>query len=107
MKALGSKVHDLSSSFRDRQKEFLVRMKEISQGCHLFDSNYHNSVETSFVEKVDVGFTDDQLSMLDDAEKSADDRERQIAKIAKSVHELAQMWHESILVAEQGYLFIF
>ena len=100
MKALGSKVHDLSVAFRERQKEFLIRIKDISKVNFIGGST---AAETGLVNNLESGLTDDQLSALEDAESSIDERERQIAKIAKSVHELAQMWQEiSILVAEQG-----
>ena len=75
-------------------------MKEVSHGIHFFDDAHE---DRSLVDSMDNGFSDEQLSLLEEAEQSTDARERQIAQIAKSVHELAQLFHEmSILVTEQG-----
>ena len=53
-------------------------MKEISQGVHLFDSDSKSADERSMMANLDAGFTDQQLGLLDQAERSVDERERQV-----------------------------
>jgi syntaxin 16 len=51
----------------------------------------------------DAGFTDEQMHELASAEEDADERVREIQRIAKSVEELATLFKElATLVVEQG-----
>eukprot|EP00455_Lapot_gusevi_P022762 TRINITY_DN2370_c0_g3_i6.p1 TRINITY_DN2370_c0_g3~~TRINITY_DN2370_c0_g3_i6.p1 ORF type:complete len:305 (-),score=95.53 TRINITY_DN2370_c0_g3_i6:208-1122(-) len=102
MKALSVKVNTLSRQFRERQKEFLIQLKEQSSIVdHFFPDDEKENA--GMADSFDQGFTEEQLALLHEAEQSANERERQIATIAKSIHELAELFKEmSVLVSEQG-----
>jgi syntaxin 16 len=103
-RSLATQVHEHSTRFRAMQKGYLGQMKSIREG-------------QSFKELLggsgggggggggdrDTGFTDEQMHELASAEEDADERVREIQRIAKSVEELATLFKElATLVVEQG-----
>ncbi|ETO24332.1 hypothetical protein RFI_12825 [Reticulomyxa filosa] len=87
-----------------KELDFLEKLsKQESRGNRLIDEDI-NSTLPSF-DRLEQGFTREQLLQLEQVERDSSQRTRDIIAIAKSVNELAQLFNElSVLVVEQGSL---
>ena len=55
------------------------------------------------MQQISVGFTQQQLQVVDDLEAVAEERNAEITRIAQSIEELAQIFKElAVLVIDQG-----
>lgn len=99
MKAMAYKLRSLSKDFRTLQKDFLVRLKaREDSGKEFFDEE----TNAAFMEG-DQELSEAQLAQLEDAKTSVHEREREIARIAQSINDLASIFRElSVLIVEQG-----
>ncbi|XXQ33253.1 t-SNARE coiled-coil homology domain-containing protein [Plasmodiophora brassicae] len=103
MRSLGTKLSNQSKQFRQMQKDFLMRLQRRNATANKFFDDEDDSKRRSFEEGLDTGFTESQLMQLEEAKQSMDEREREIARIAQSINDLAMVFRElSVLVVEQG-----
>ncbi|ETO24580.1 hypothetical protein RFI_12577 [Reticulomyxa filosa] len=105
MRSRAMKVQGLTKTFRHAQREFLEKLsKQEAMGNRLIDGNIKNTLPP--LEKLEQGFTIEQLQQLEKVEHESSQRTRDIIAIAKSIHELAQLFKElSVLVVEQVLIF--
>lgn len=55
------------------------------------------------MQQISVGFTQQQLQVVDDLEAVAEERDAEITRIAQSIEELSQIFKElAVLVIDQG-----
>ena len=101
MKSRAIKLQEITKSFRDTQRTFLQSMNTKLNESH----KYIDIINVPDLSNVYDGFNQQQLEMIERKEKEANEREQAILEIAKSVHELAQLFQDlSILIVEQGSL---
>ena len=104
-RSLATQVHEHSTRFRAMQKGYLGQMKSIREGQsfkELLGGSGGGGGGGGGGDR-DAGFTDEQMHELASAEEDADERVREIQRIAKSVEELATLFKElATLVVEQG-----
>ena len=102
MKMYSVKVAEATQAYRERQKVYLMGLKSQSSFvAQFFPDDEKSAGGNGGI--LDNAFTEAQMDMLANVERQADERTQQIARIAKSVQELAQVMHEmSVLVTEQG-----
>jgi len=100
MRNLGNVLQSLSKDFRQKQKDFLMRMKgQEGIGNEYFD----DGKDISFEDKLDRGLTAEEQENLQVQHQNADQRHQEIIKIAQSINELATLFRElNVLVIEQG-----
>lgn len=112
-KSVAKRLQTLSMSFRSTQNEYLNRLKEqkkLGQGNQAFDFLNSSSTASSGSkgggmghQEIDNGFTSAQMQLVDDTEALVNQRDQEIANIAKSIEELAQIFRElAVLVIDQG-----
>ncbi len=105
MRNLGTELQGISKSFRNMQKEFLMKVKGQAQvGSDFFQevTDSKSSSET-FESALDNGFSEEQMAQLKELEQRSDEREKEIIHLVQSVNELATLFQElSLLVIEQG-----
>ena len=110
MKSRATQVQELTTQFRRAQRDYLkaLKRKEESGNKHFADDSISGTI-TANLDRIEQGFTADQIQQLDEAEQNASERQREIIAIAKSVNELAQLFNElSVLVVEQVcFVFVF
>jgi len=106
MRMLAQDLSHLSKSFRLAQKDFLKALhdqagKNASFG---FDASNDETMRNVIDEdNLDADLTSEQRQQLDELQNRASEREKEIIKIAKSIHELASLFSElNVLVIEQG-----
>jgi len=104
MRNLGSELHDLSLKFRKAQKDFMVRLKGQEEvGGEYFKDDKESKEALSLEEAVERGLTPGQMAQLQETERNASEREKEIIHIAQSINDLASLFRElSVLVIEQG-----
>ncbi len=102
MRGMANKIRNESKNFRLMQKDFLYRLKERdASGNEFFDQDQINGVDIEDI--VEGKLSQDQIESLNEIRKHADEREKEIIRIAQSVNELAAMFKElSVLIVEQG-----
>lgn len=101
MKTLTQKIASITNDYRERQKSYLLGLKEQSSFVRQFFPE--DNSDQSGAPMLNAAFTEEQMRMLEEAEQTADQRTQQVARIAKSVNDLAQLMHEmQVLVVEQG-----
>lgn len=97
-RGLATRLHDLSTTFRRDQKQYIGTITKLRKGQslqELFGSAPRGDV--------DEGFSDEQMHELAIAEEDVDERMREIQRIAKSVEDLAVLFKElATLIVEQG-----
>jgi syntaxin 16 len=102
-RSLATQVHEHSTRFRAMQKGYLGQMKSIREGQSFKELLGGSGGGGGGGGDRDTGFTDEQMHELASAEEDADERVREIQRIAKSVEELATLFKElATLVVEQG-----
>mmetsp|Transcript_10965 Transcript_10965/g.15241 ORF Transcript_10965/g.15241 Transcript_10965/m.15241 type:complete len:296 (-) Transcript_10965:278-1165(-) len=95
MRSLARRIQDLSKTFKNKQKQFLLRKKNQEQaGNEFFDPE---------MDEADTMLTDEQQLEMMQQDRRATQRQKDIDQIIESVRELNQIFREmSILVVEQG-----
>jgi len=99
MRAKATRSQELSRRFREHQNQFLRSLQKGNKGDQYFDD------ETTHITLDDVGrgFTEEQMAQININAQDADQREKEIIGIAKSVNDLAQLFNElNVLVVQQG-----
>ncbi|CAI2165035.1 7839_t:CDS:2 [Funneliformis geosporum] len=101
--SLASKLQDLSSGFRKQQALYMKKLKggeSKSSGLFSIESNDSNE------EDLELGFTSNQLAVMESSEVIISQREREINEIAKSIYTIAEIFRDlQALVIDQGTLF--
>jgi syntaxin 16 len=100
--SMAKQLQDYSFQFRGIQKAYMSKLKEKKQGAE--SAGFFSSSDAASTDApVDTGFNDMQLEMLRNYEKDVNQRDQEIAAIAKSIEELATIFKElSVLVIDQG-----
>lgn len=104
MKSRALRIQHLTTEFRRAQREYLqnIKTKEDRSSVHFNNASVLDVIQ---LDRVQQGLTAPQIQELEEIEKNADQRTKDIILIAKSVHELAQLFDElSVLICEQGSL---
>jgi len=103
-RSIAKKLQGLSMSFRSTQKEYLNRLKtQKTENGNIFDFETSKGGVEPFEVDTDTGFTAQQRAMVDDTEELVNQRDQEIAHIAKSIEELAAIFKElAVLVIDQG-----
>jgi len=101
MRAMATRSQKLSKLFREQQTVFLDSLQKGGRKLgQFFDDDERLSVQLG---DVGVGLSDKQILQLEKGAQDADQREKEIISIAKSVNDLAQLFNElNVLVVQQG-----
>lgn len=110
MRMLASDLQILSKNFRHAQKDFLHALNEQQGKNSQFGFGAHHSNEEEQLRaaimddnNLDSVLTDEQRLQLEEIQQRSNEREKEILRIAKSIHELATLFRElNVLVIEQG-----
>jgi syntaxin 16 len=105
MRSLASEIQTQSKNFRNAQKEFLKNLSAQEKvGADFgFDDDKESRKVLSDEDALDRGLTADQMTALEDLNQRANEREKEIIRIAQSINELSQLFKElNVLVIEQG-----
>jgi t-SNARE complex subunit (syntaxin) len=74
----------------------------IFSSTSLFFLPHHRHILQA-MQQISVGFTQQQLQVVDDLEQVAEERDAEITRIAQSIEELSQIFKElAVLVIDQG-----
>eukprot|EP00948_MAST-09A_sp_MAST-9A-sp1_P004226 g4226.t1 len=106
-RALAARVQQLSMGFRKSQKLYMQKrhaqkssVGAVGGGGVDFGINVGSGISSS---EVDLGFSDEQMEMLETMEYNVDIRDKEIAQISKSIEELHSVFKDlSVLVIDQG-----
>jgi len=99
MRAKASRSQSLSRQFREQQTRFLNSLQKSNKGDQYFDDEPVNIT----LDDVGAGFSAEQMAQIQRNAQDADQREKEIIGIAKSVNDLAQLFNElNVLVVQQG-----
>jgi len=99
MRAKASRSQSLSKLFREHQTRFLNALQKSTMGDQYFDEEPNKIT----LDDVSVGFSAEQMAQIKRNAQDADQREKEIIGIAKSVNDLAQLFNElNVLVVQQG-----
>jgi len=103
-RSLARKLQSLSITFRNSQKEYLQRVRAQKSGNEGFEFLQEENKQKGFGAKAqDTGFTQQQMSVLEDTETLVQERDEEINKIVKSIEELSTIFKElAVLVIDQG-----
>lgn len=96
-----SKIQQISAQFRKLQQKYLADVSAQKSGN---DSQFGVDLMTGQQGGGGgVGFTDQQLAVVDDLEGIVNERDEEIQKIAQSIEELSTIFKElAVLVIDQG-----
>lgn len=101
MRSLAAEIQGLSKEFRQNQREFVYGLKGQEDFGSDLDGTGKNSI--SIADVIDRGMTQENVMQLQEIERSASEREKEIIRIAQSINELTQLFRElNVLVIEQG-----
>lgn len=101
-RSLAKRLHELSGQFRQAQKKYLAELKGLKDGGSV-DMLGGGGGGGAASKDVDMGFSAEQIHALAEMEESTEWRDQEIARIAKSVEELAVLFKDlATLVVEQG-----
>jgi len=99
MRAKASRSQNLSKLFREHQTRFLNSLQKTNKGDQYFDDEPLKIT----LDDVSAGFSAEQMAQIHRNAQDADQREKEIIGIAKSVNDLAQLFNElNVLVVQQG-----
>lgn len=106
MRSRATKLQQLTKIFRNAQRQFLEEMKNKKDKIHKYiDIDNVTKTLPDLSTDYDSNFNEEQIQILHEMENEASDKTQQILNIAKSVHELAELFNDlSILVVESGSL---
>ena len=105
MRSLAQELQNHSKTFRTAQKDFLknLRDQETSGSSFGFDDAGDSKAVLNDEDALDRGFSREQELQLEHMNEQANEREKEIIKVAQSINELAQLFKElNVLVIEQG-----
>lgn len=103
--SIAKRLQGLSFAFRASQKEYMGRLQSQKSGggAQTFDFLSTDPSKSSSLNVEDVGFSSAQMAVVNDLEMFVDERDTEIAKIAKSIEELAAIFKElAVLIIDQG-----
>lgn len=108
-RGLATRLQEQQVRFRGMQREYMGSMRRLAASSSIASlfagSGGAGAAAGGLAEDRDTGFTEEQMHELATAEEDADERMREIQRIAKSVEELATMFRElNTLIVEQGTL---
>lgn len=106
-KRFATPLQELSLSFRKRQKAYLDKLKEQRESfTERADSSMGTLVdvgEGQKAESYDAGFSETQLLTVEDASALAEERTRELTRVAENVNDLATLVKDiASLVVDQG-----
>ena len=104
MRMLAQDLNLHSKNFRHAQKDFLKALNEQQGQNRAFGFADEEVLRTAMDEDhLDQSLTDEQRLQLEEINSRSSEREKEIIRVAKSVHELATLFSElNVLVIEQG-----
>lgn len=105
-RSLAARLHQMSGEFRTSQKRYLTEVRKTKASTSL-SALVGTGPEAGggAGDDVDEGFTEGQESELREMEHVAQERDEEIAHIAKSITELAEIFKEiNVLIVDQGTL---
>eukprot|EP01113_Clastostelium_recurvatum_P000022 TRINITY_DN1000_c0_g1_i1.p1 TRINITY_DN1000_c0_g1~~TRINITY_DN1000_c0_g1_i1.p1 ORF type:complete len:333 (-),score=73.01 TRINITY_DN1000_c0_g1_i1:27-962(-) len=99
-----SQLQDLSVLFRKNQKSYLQGLRNMQRkGKGAGKGSFIDLDETELARVEERGFSQEQLQQVDRMRADITQRETDIIQIAKSIHELAEIFKDlSLLVIDQG-----
>jgi len=104
-RSLAIKLQQLSSSFRQSQKEYMSRLKAQKEGGNVTAGGFDflASGESKGTGTGDAGFNQMQMQVVEDTEAIVRERDEEIRNIAESINELGAIFKElAVLVIDQG-----
>lgn len=100
-RSIASRLHELSGSFRKAQKQYLGELQRLKDGGSV--DMFGGGGAGAGARDVDMGFSAEQIHAMAEMEESTEWRDQEIARIARSVEELAVLFKDlATLVVEQG-----
>ena len=104
--SLAKRLQERSTRYRSLQKEYmnkLARQKSGASGGSELDFLTERKRSSATSSSIQVGFTQQQLQVVDDLEAVAQERDEEITRIAQSIEELSTIFKElAVLVIDQG-----
>jgi len=104
-RSLAQKLQALSVEFRQKQRKYLKDV-QIQKGGSGVAAENEAKFGIDFNNKIDdnrVGFSPQQLAVVDDLQEAVQSRDEEISKIAQSIEELGSIFKElAVLVIDQG-----
>lgn len=107
-RSLAQKLQALSVEFRQKQRKYLkdVQIQKGGSGGAGLAAENEAKFGIDFNNKIDdnrVGFSPQQLAVVDDLQEAVQSRDEEISKIAQSIEELGSIFKElAVLVIDQG-----
>ena len=102
-RSLARKLQQLSVEFRQKQRNYLKDV-QIQKGGVVAENEAKFGID--FNSKIDdnrIGFSPQQLVLVDDLQEAVQSRDKEIAQIAQSIEELGSIFKElAVLVIDQG-----
>lgn len=105
MRGMAGKIRTQSKTFRNMQRDFLLKLKKRDETGNEFFSGTEEERLSGMTldELLENGLSQEQLQQMDNIRGESAAREQEIIRIAQSINELATMFRElSILIVEQG-----
>lgn len=105
MRMLAQDLSMHSKNFRHAQKDFLRSLSDQQGKSKEFGFGDDDAAKSAILDEahLDENLTAEQQQQLDEINLRANEREKEIIRVAKSVHELATLFGElNLLVIEQG-----
>lgn len=105
MRMLAQDLSSHSKSFRMAQKDFLRSLNEQAGKSKEFGFGADDAAMAAVMDEdnLDASLSEEQRQALEELSVRSSEREREILRIAKSIHELATLFSElNVLVIEQG-----
>jgi len=100
MKAKAFRAQQLQKTLREAQSSFITSLQSGGTEDQYFDDDDGPQIT---LDDVSRGFSAEQMATLERRAQDADQREKEILNIAKSVNDLAQIFNElNVLVVQQG-----
>merc|ERR1719491_2330039 len=101
--SLAKVLQELSVEFRQKQRKYLADVK-IQKGGVMSESEGKFGIDFNEQQsKHALGFTTQQLTVIDDLQQEVQSRDEEISKIAQSIEELGAIFKElAVLVIDQG-----
>lgn len=102
-RSLAIKLQELSSDFRQKQRKYLkdVQIQKgngATENEDKFGIDFNNDINHDT-----VGFSSQQLAVVDDLQEAVQSRDKEISQIAQSIEELGSIFKElAVLVIDQG-----
>ncbi|CAM9256331.1 unnamed protein product [Ascophyllum nodosum] len=103
-RATARKLQSLSAGFRSSQKDYLRRLQAQKKGDGAFDFLAEEERAAKYAKgRLDPGFNQQQLAVLEDTELVVGQRDAEINNIVRSIEDLSTIFKElAVLVIDQG-----